>query len=55
MRISIYGLLALLSASGVASTAAAPELVVEVVEPDAYQAWVDTRKDGDVSVANAAN
>ncbi len=30
-------------------------IVVEVVEPDAYQAWVDTRKDGDVSVANAAN
>ena len=30
-------------------------IVVEVVEPDAYQAWVDTRKAGDVSVANAAN
>ena len=30
-------------------------IVVEVVEPDAFQAWVDTRKDGDVSVANAAN
>ena len=29
-------------------------IVVEVVEPDAYQAWVDTRKNGDVSVANAA-
>ncbi len=29
-------------------------IVVEVVEPDAYQAWVDTRKDGDVAVANAA-
>ncbi len=29
-------------------------IVVEVVEPDAYQAWVDTRKSGDVSVANAA-
>ena len=26
-------------------------IVVEVVEPDAYQAWVDTRKDGDVAVA----
>ncbi len=30
-------------------------IVVEVVERDAYQAWVDTRKGGDVSVANAAN
>lgn len=30
-------------------------IVVEVVEPEAFQAWVDTRKDGDVSVANAAN
>ena len=30
-------------------------IVVEVVEPDAYQAWVDTRKNGDVTVANAAN
>ncbi len=29
-------------------------IVVEVVEPDAYQAWVDIRKDGDVAVANAA-
>ena len=29
-------------------------IVVEVVEPDAYQAWVDTRKAGDVTVAEAA-
>ena len=29
-------------------------IVVEVVEPDAYQAWVETRKSGDVSVASAA-
>ena len=29
-------------------------IVVEVVEPDAYLAWVDTGKNGDVSVANAA-
>jgi len=28
-------------------------VVVEVVEPDAYQAWVDTRKAGDVKVASA--
>ncbi len=30
-------------------------IVVEVVEPEAYQAWIDTRKDGDVSVASTAN
>ena len=30
-------------------------IVVEVVEEDAYQAWIDTRKDGEVSVAKAAN
>ena len=29
-------------------------IVVEVVEPEAYQAWIDTRKDGDVSVASTA-
>jgi len=29
-------------------------IVVEVVEKDAYQAWVNTRKDGEVSVATAA-
>jgi len=29
-------------------------IVVEVVEPEAYRAWVDTRKNGEVSVANAA-
>ncbi len=28
-------------------------IVVEVVEPDAFQAWVETR--GDIAVANAAN
>ncbi len=30
-------------------------IVVEVVEPEAYQAWINTRKDGDVSVASTAN
>ncbi len=28
-------------------------VVVEVVEPDAYQAWVDTRQDGDTKFASA--
>jgi len=28
-------------------------IVVEVVEPEAYQAWVDTRKDGDAKFASA--
>jgi len=28
-------------------------VVVEVVEPEAYQAWVDTRKDGDARLASA--
>ncbi len=28
-------------------------VVVEVVEPDAYQAWVDTRQDGDAKFASA--
>ena len=28
-------------------------VVVEVVEPEAYQAWVDTRKDGDAQLASA--
>ena len=28
-------------------------IVVEVVEPEAYQAWVDSRKDGAISVAAA--
>ena len=28
-------------------------VVVEVVEQDAYQAWVDTRKDGDTKLASA--
>jgi cytochrome c oxidase subunit 2 len=28
-------------------------IVVEVVEPDAYQAWVDTRRDGDAKLASA--
>jgi cytochrome c oxidase subunit 2 len=28
-------------------------IVVEVVEPEAYQAWVDARKDGDTQVASA--
>jgi hypothetical protein len=26
-------------------------IVVEVVEADAFQAWADTRKDGDTKVA----
>jgi cytochrome c oxidase subunit 2 len=30
-------------------------IVVEVVEADAYQAWVDTRKDGDAQLASAQN
>ena len=28
-------------------------IVVEVVEPDAFQAWVDSRNESDVSVATA--
>jgi len=28
-------------------------VVVEVVEPDAYQAWVETRQDGDTRLASA--
>ena len=28
-------------------------VVVEVVEPDAYQAWVETRQDGDTKLASA--
>jgi cytochrome c oxidase subunit 2 len=28
-------------------------VVVEVVEPDAYQAWVDTRKEGEAQLASA--
>ncbi len=28
-------------------------IVVEVVEPEAYQAWVDTRKEGDAQLASA--
>ena len=28
-------------------------IVVEVVEPEAYQAWVDSRKDGDAKLASA--
>ena len=28
-------------------------VVVEVVEPEAYQAWVDTRKDGEAKLASA--
>ena len=28
-------------------------VVVEVVEPDAYQAWVETRQDGDTQLASA--
>ena len=28
-------------------------IVVEVVEPEAYQAWVDTRKDSDPKLASA--
>jgi cytochrome c oxidase subunit 2 len=28
-------------------------VVVEVVEPEAYQAWVDTRNDGDAQLASA--
>jgi cytochrome c oxidase subunit 2 len=30
-------------------------IVVEVVEPDAYQAWVDTRQDGGAQVAQMEN
>ena len=30
-------------------------IVVEAVEPDAYQAWIDTRKDGDAKLASAQN
>jgi heme/copper-type cytochrome/quinol oxidase subunit 2 len=30
-------------------------IVVKVVEPDAYQAWVDASQDGDAKLASAQN
>ena len=30
-------------------------IVVEVVEPEAFQAWVDSRKGGEAKLASARN